>query len=124
MHECMQLSLCRAERLRTHQVRCTCKDTAGAAQGFKRVRDNLEDICLDNPGGEEQLQQISAQGVSQGWLESDWDEQTPRTRTSMSLGSPRSVQVLAGPDFAACIFLSLSLSLSLSLHFSQWSSSH
>ena len=63
-------------------------------QGFKRVKDNLEDICLDNPQGADQLQKVSSQGIAQGWLESDWDQQAPSTlRSSLTLGSSRSLQV-------------------------------
>ena len=62
-------------------------------QGFHRVKDNLEDICLDNPQGAQQLQDISSMGVQQGWLDADWDCLPLSARSSTSLGSPRAVQV-------------------------------
>lgn len=68
---------------------------AGAVQGFHRVQDNLEDICLDNPRGVEQLQHISARGISEGWLDADWDTQSLSLRSvSSTQGAPHTIQVL------------------------------
>ena len=64
-------------------------------QGFHRVKDNLEDICLDNPQGGEQLQDICSQGVKEGWLESDWDSQQVSVLSNAPPSSPRSMQVPA-----------------------------
>ena len=79
----------------------------GGRQGFKRVKDNLEDVCLDNPQGQAQLQAMVDAGLSQGWLDEDWDLPPPFSiRASLSLGSPTSTQVLGRAHLCMRILLS------------------
>ena len=58
------------------------------------MKDNLEDICLDNPQGPAQLKDICSRGIDEGWLDSDWDTQALSVRTSSPAGSHQSIQVI------------------------------
>ncbi|KAK9805111.1 hypothetical protein WJX73_009330 [Symbiochloris irregularis] len=64
------------------------------SKGFKRVKDSLEDVCLDFPSGELQLQECVSVGQAEGWLDGDWDAQDPHA-TPNGLASPNSPHIRA-----------------------------
>lgn len=67
-------------------------DRSCAMQGFKRVMDSLEDVCLDYPSGETQFQECVTVGTAEGWLDGDWNEQEPHTAPN-GLASPNSPRI-------------------------------